>query len=259
MNDAPIIPGAPAAAPDPDAGRPQDVNMSEQLEWHSRTRLIDEIAQVLRERIYSGRYVPGEALRQVQIATELKVSRTPLREALRMLEMEGILKADVGGTVRVIHADHRRLIDAYLLREVIDALAARLAAERLRPPFVARLHALIAAQRQAVQPWVPAVYTKANVAFHTTIIEMAQNEFLTGQLPIVRMTSQIFSPWVMMGSDRAIHAIAEHVAIAEAITRGDAAEAQRLAGHHIRRTIERLQSKFAADTARATTGENQPG
>ena len=247
MNDGHTSPGA---------GRRPDAKGSEQLEWHSRTRLIDEIAQVLRERIYSGRYVPGEALRQVQIATELKVSRTPLREALRMLEMEGILKADVGGGVRVIRADHRQLIDAYLLREVIDSLAARLAAERLRPASASRLHELIAAQRQAVQPWVPAVYTKANVAFHAMIIEMAQNEFLTGQLPIVRMTSQIFSPWVMMGSDRAIHAIEEHASIADAIARGDADTAQHLAGRHIRRTIERLESKLATDETLAATGDN---
>lgn len=187
------------AQPPPGAARAQHAPAPEQLEWHSRTRLIDEIAQVLRERIYSGRYVPGEALRQVQIAAELKVSRTPLREALRMLEMEGILKADVGGGVRVIRADYRRLIDAYLLREVIDALAARLATERQKPAAVSRLHALIAVQRQAVQPWVPDAYTKANVEFHAAIIEMAQNEFLTGQLPIVRMTSQIF---FALGDDR---------------------------------------------------------
>ena len=238
------------AQPPPGAARAQHAPAPEQLEWHSRTRLIDEIAQVLRERIYSGRYVPGEALRQVQIAAELKVSRTPLREALRMLEMEGILKADVGGGVRVIRADYRRLIDAYLLREVIDALAARLATERQKPAAVSRLHALIAVQRQAVQPWVPDAYTKANVEFHAAIIEMAQNEFLTGQLPIVRMTSQIFSPWVMIGSDRAIHAIEEHVTIADAITGGDAAEAQRLAGRHIRSTIERLESKLATGDQR---------
>ncbi len=238
------------AQPPPGAARAQHAPAPEQLEWHSRTRLIDEIALVLRERIYSGRYVPGEALRQVQIAAELKVSRTPLREALRMLEMEGILKADVGGGVRVIRADYRRLIDAYLLREVIDALAARLATERQKPAAVSRLHALIAVQRQAVQPWVPDAYTKANVEFHAAIIEMAQNEFLTGQLPIVRMTSQIFSPWVMIGSDRAIHAIEEHVTIADAITRGDAAEAQRLAGRHIRSTIERLESKLATGEQR---------
>ena len=236
--------------------RPQSGNMSEQLEWHSRTRLVDEIAQVLRERIYSGRYGPGEALRQVQIAAELKVSRTPLREALRMLEMEGILKADVGGGVRVIRADFQRLIDAYLLREAIDTLAARLAAERLRAPGTTRLQELIARQRQALEPWQPETYTKANVAFHSAIIEMAQNEFLTAQIPIVRMTSQIFSPWVMMESDRAIHAIEEHVLIADAIGRADAEAAQLLARDHIHRTIERLESKFAATTP-AAAGETR--
>jgi DNA-binding GntR family transcriptional regulator len=231
----------------------------ERLEWHSRTRLIDEIAQVLRERIYAGRYVPGEALRQVQIATELKVSRTPLREALRMLEMEGILKAVVGGGVCVVRADYRRLIDAYLLREVIDALAARLATERLEAASADRLFALIEVQRRAVEPWLPVAYTKANVEFHAAIIAMAQNEFLTGQMPIVRMTSQIFSPWLMMDNDRAVDAIKEHVAIADAIATGDAEKAQRLGGEHIRRTIIRLQRKFGVAGAPVATGQTRHG
>jgi DNA-binding GntR family transcriptional regulator len=165
--------------------------------------------------------------------------------------MEGILKADVGGGVRVIRADYRRLIDAYLLREAIDGLAARLAAERLQAKSTAQLRALIVTQRQALEPWQPQAYTKANVAFHAAIVEMAQNEFLTAQLPIVRMTSQIFSPWVMMESDRAIHAIEEHVLIADAIARADAEAAQRLARDHIHRTIERLERKFSGTTQQA--------
>jgi len=226
--------------------------MPEPLEWLSRTRLVDEVADVLRDRIYSGRYPPGEALRQVQISQELKVSRTPLREALRMLEREGIVKAEVGGGVSVIQADYGRLIDAYALREVIDGLAARLAAER-SPDAVDRvLIPTIELQKQAMEPWEPVVYTRANVDFHTAIIELSANEFLAGQLPIIRMTSQIFTPISLIAKDRAELAIQEHLAIADAIRRGAGAEAERLAHSHIRRTVSRLKSRAGPAAAPRT-------
>ncbi len=61
------------------------------VEWKSRTRLVDEVVDVIRDRIYEGTYPPGAPIRQEQLAAELNVSRTPLREALRMLEREGLV------------------------------------------------------------------------------------------------------------------------------------------------------------------------
>ena len=220
--------------------------MTEQLQWLSRTRLVDEVVQVLRERIYSGRYLPGEALRQVQIAQELKVSRTPLREALRMLEREGIVKADLPGGVSVVQADFRRLIDAYELREVVDGLAARLAAARSAAQAEIRLLPIVERQRSALSSWEPSIYTKANVEFHAAIIAMADNEFLTNQMPIVRMTSQIFTPVALMAVDRVEQAIGEHMRLIKAIQRGDASAAERLSRQHIQNTIQRLKKGVGA-------------
>lgn len=61
--------------------------------WHNRPSLVDEIAQVLRERIFSGHYPAGQPMLQVQLANELQVSRTPLRHALNALVTEGLLQA----------------------------------------------------------------------------------------------------------------------------------------------------------------------
>ena len=217
----------------------------ESITWSSRVRLVDEVFLVLRERIYSGRYAPGEALPQVRIAAELNISRTPLREAFRMLEKEGIVKVGAGGGVHVVSADFRSLLHAYELREVVDGLAARLAAERGRMHAAARLRPLLEAQRAALEPWTPEKYTEANVLFHAAIFEMADNEFLHAQMAVVRMTAQVFSPTALLSQQRVFSAIAEHLKVTEAIEAGDAPRAETLARSHIRHTITELKEQGA--------------
>lgn len=211
--------------------------MTEQIEWRGRVRLVDEVAQVLRQRIYMGHYPPGEMLRQVQLAADLKVSRTPLREALRMLQSEGLVEADSVRGVCVARADHRRLMDAYAMREMLDALAARQAAERGSERAAALLQPLLARQEAALTPWSPSDYAQSNVDFHAAIVELADNEFLDSQMALVRKTSQVFAPAVLISRDRANPAIAEHRRIAEAIMAGDGEAAEQAARSHIRATL----------------------
>ena len=80
---------------------------------------------MLRQRIYSGIYPPGELLRQVQLSQDLNVSRTPLREALRILQSEGLVHAEGARGVSVARADRARVLNAYAMREMLDGLAAR--------------------------------------------------------------------------------------------------------------------------------------
>ena len=211
-----------------------------EMEWRSRVRLVDEVVAVLRDRIYEGHFAPGAPLRQEQLAAELRVSRTPLREALRMLEREGLVKVEPGRGVRVISADDHTLLDAYELREVIDGLAARLAAQRRTEATLGRLSALLERQHASLEPWDPGAYTATNVAFHTEIIAAAGNEFVSTQLPLVPLTSQIFVPVKRVDRSRAERAVAEHEGIRAAIAAQEPEEAERLARAHIRTTIDTL-------------------
>jgi DNA-binding GntR family transcriptional regulator len=214
--------------------------MAETFEWRGRVRLVEEVAQVLRERIYRGVYPPGKPLRQVEISEDLKISRTPLREALRLLEREGLVSPDAGRGVNVISADFRQLMDAYALREVIDGLAARLAATRASQRAGTVLREIIGLQRQSIDPWQPEVYTRTNVQFHTAIIDLAGNDHLSRQVPIVHMTSQVFAPRIVFDRNRAVAAIEEHVRIIAAIERGDGDRAEQSARVHIRNSMARL-------------------
>jgi DNA-binding GntR family transcriptional regulator len=216
--------------------------MERTIAWRSRIRLVDEVAQELRERIYAGDYQPGEPLRQEQLAEGLQVSRTPLREALRMLEREGLLVSEPGRGVRVVSAELSKLLAAYRVREVLDGLAARLAAVSPDRAARAALEDVIDRQEAVLDPWQPGLYTIGNVEFHTAVVELANNEFVSAQLPIVRMTSQVFTPTRLLEVERAAAAVAQHREIARAIVGGDGDAAERLARAHIRSTVARLEA-----------------
>jgi DNA-binding GntR family transcriptional regulator len=216
-----------------------------QERWRSRTRLVDEVVDVIRDRIYDGLYAPGEPLRQEQLAAELEVSRTPLREALRMLEREGLVKVAPGRGLRVVDADLPALLDAYEAREMIDGLAARLVARRADGVVGSRLDAIVDDQRAALEPWQPTAYTAANVEFHRLVIERCGNDHVISQLPLVRMTSQIFTPLKLIDEARAREAILQHRAILEAIAVGDERAAEERAREHIRSTIAGLRARLS--------------
>lgn len=207
----------------------------------ARIPLVDEIAAMLRERIYTQRYPTGAWLRQEHLSAELGVSRTPLREALRVLEQEGLVQVVAGRGARVVTGDLETLLEAYEMRAVVDGLAARLAAERPRENQVRHLRQAIEAQRAAVEPWVARNYTQSNVDFHEQIVHLSGNQFVINQLPILRMTAQVFSPVALIRPDSALRAIREHTAIADAIEAGDGLRAERLARAHIEATITELQ------------------
>jgi DNA-binding GntR family transcriptional regulator len=215
------------------------------VEWKSRTRLVDEVVDVIRDRIYEGAYPPGAPIRQEQLAAELNVSRTPLREALRMLEREGLVQVAPGRGLRVVTADLNSLLAAYEAREMIDGLAARLAARHEERAHDEELARILEAQAAALDPWTPAAYTTANVLFHRRIIEFSRNEYVIAQLPLVRMTSQVFTPLKLIDESRASTAVVEHRAIAAAIAARRADEAERLARAHIRTTIASLERRLA--------------
>jgi DNA-binding GntR family transcriptional regulator len=216
--------------------------VQEPVTWRSRVRLVDEVADELRERIYSGDYALGTKLRQETLAEELQVSRTPLREAMRVLESEGLLHSEPGRGVRVVSADVTKLLRAYRLREVIDGLACRLAAECPDAERRASLAERIDPQEVALDPWDPGAYTRENVAFHIAIMEIADNEYVLAQKRMVRMTSQVFTPVALLEFDNARTAVNQHYEIVDAIARGDGEAAERVGRAHIRTTIRRIST-----------------
>src|SRR5690606_20160055 len=107
--------------------------------------------------------------RQEHLCEELGISRTPLREAFRLLEQEGLLRTEPGKGARVVSGDVDTLIAAYQLRAVVDGLAARLVAEGPQHTRTRELWQAIDLQKRAIEVWDPRQYSTSNVAFHERI------------------------------------------------------------------------------------------
>ena len=129
----------------------------------------------LKDLIVSGQLEPGARLVEAQIAEDLGVSRTPVREALRRLLDEHLASRDTTGGLTVHRATQREIEDIYTIREVLDGLAARLAARRISETDLLWMTETIEAMQGAASGEDPADVVAANLTFHDVLYGAAGN------------------------------------------------------------------------------------
>lgn len=219
------------------------------LPWRSSISLVEETAAIIRERVFSGRYRPGDRLAQAELSAEIGLSRTPLREALRVLAQEGIVDADASGNARVATAGAAQLREAYEFREALGAAAVRLACPRIGERTLAELDRLVAAQRQAAGQQ----FHRLGADFHMLLLEASGNCYVQRHLSLVRMTEEVFRPpYGLQASD--VHTVtAAHAAVVGSLR----AEQPDQAGLHLRTFIRHELDIFARHHA-AAQQERQP-
>lgn len=198
-----------------------------------RTRLLDEAAWALREAILKGEFPPGTRLRQVQLATELGISRTPLREALMKLEQEGLIELLPRGGLRVALLNLDEAVELYDVREVLDGLAARLAAQRITEQGLRDLKRHLSQMKDCLARQDAHTWFVAHVAFHDEIFRASGNGRLRALLSVVRLSIQRFHPVLLTTPNRLADAYREHHEIFEAIRVHDPEASERLARAHI--------------------------
>ena len=198
-----------------------------------RRRLVDDAAQTLRDAILGGRFQAGARLRQVQLADSLGISRTPIREALVRLQEEGLVELLPGGGVRAKLLNLDEAVELYDLREVLDGLAARLAATRADAATLARLERLLERMSRSLAGSDTNQWFGAHVAFHEEIVRAAGNRPLGRLLPVVRQSVQHFHPLLLRTELRLETAWEEHRGIHAAIAAREPDAAERLARAHI--------------------------
>jgi DNA-binding GntR family transcriptional regulator len=221
----------------------------------STRQLADEIAAA----IGSGEYPPGARLRQESLAERFRVSRTPVREALRMLEAKGLVELipNQGAVVRM--PAPREIREAYQVRAELEGLAAELAAEWITEAQLERVaeaearfkrsvEALSRVEARGARPRQPS-WVESNEDFHEVIVEASGNQRLRSVLadlhagflrPVMLATTSIDGRWMREN-------VAQHEAILAAIVRHDAAEARRQMTHHIKRSGELMLRWLEAD------------
>ncbi len=202
-------------------------------------RTIANLAtESLRIAILSGKYLPGDKLVEAELTAELEVSRGPVREALRRLESEGLVTIEPHRGAAVRHVSRKFIRNMFEIREVLEGLAARLAAKRMidrdnHDSFEREL-ADIGSEEGALP------HFGENQRFHQLIVDSSGNEDLISgsyQLQFALCSLQFQR---LLASDVDAAARGEHEAITEAILTGDAQKAERLMRSHIRRAGKQI-------------------
>lgn len=187
--------------------------------------------RLLRDKIRSGELAPGERLSPVVIAEQLEMSPTPVREALRLLQSDGLVvyKAHQGIEVAGLPADD--VTEIYMLRRLLEPVAMERAVPAIAGPELRKLEGLHDRLRGAVATGQGRKIAEANAAWHWYIYEQSGSRYLT---EFIRRLWARF-PWRTMWviPQRAERTLAEHEAMMEAIRAGNAEEAARLLRIHI--------------------------
>jgi DNA-binding GntR family transcriptional regulator len=218
----------------------------------TRRRLVDEATRALREAILSGRLPSGTRLRQAELAARLAISRTPIREALGRLQQEGLVEILPAAGVRVAVLNLTEAAELYDVREVLDGLAARLAARRADATARGALDKSLARMAHCLERAESNQWFPAHVAFHDAIFRAAGNARLQAMSSVVRLSIRHFHPLLLRTANRLEDALREHRGIFEAIAARDEIAAERLARAHIasaREIVLKVLAQEAADGA----------
>lgn len=217
----------------------------------------DMLALILR-----GDYAPGQRINEPDVAARLRVSRVPVREALRELESSGLVAARKHAGVFVRVLDPQEVADLYELRALLDGHAGRRAAElptAARQALVRRLTALVRDMKGHARAGDVQAYYSSNLAFHWAMVEAAGNDALAQayrgvvqQLHLARLRNLSDRSSMKASQD-------EHQAILAALTAGDAARCQALQAEHVTTSYRRLANRQDLQGAPAGLAPGQAG
>ncbi|MGI6685137.1 MAG: GntR family transcriptional regulator [Bacillota bacterium] len=195
--------------------------------------LREIVFETIREAIISGHLRPGERLMEVQLAEEMGVSRTPVREAFRKLELEGFLIMIPRKGAYVAEISLKDIIDVFEVRAALDSLAAGLAAERITDEELEDLErSLLSVVESADQNDLHGI-VDTDTAFHDIIYKASRNERLIQFINNLREQIQRFRTTSLAFPGRMQIAVDEHRKIVEAISERNVTLAQSLAQEHI--------------------------
>jgi len=196
------------------------------------------IAAEIRDRILSYVYPPGTTLSIRKLAQELKVSTTPIREALLRLEAEGLVDRSPNNSARVAEITYRDYHDVFPLRLVLARQSAQLAAQRISPSELAECDELLA-QMKDVEDFHSV--NRIDLQLHSILYAASRNQFL--QRAFVYIRFQATYAYGLGAQQRVLadQMYEEWCAILDALRASDGARAANLIESHVQRSVEELQ------------------
>lgn len=191
----------------------------------------DFVYQQIRQAIREGRFRQGDRVREEDVAQSLGVSRTPVREALRQLQSDGLLDVASGRGLGVVALARSQVLELYAMRELLEGAAARLAAQHATPAEIAYMEHLLVSFRRTRDP---EQHARVNRALHEAICDAAHNRYMVQSLNQLSDALALLQGTTFSISGRARTADLEHRAIVDAIAAGNSDLAEAAARAHIR-------------------------
>ena len=235
--------------------------MSAEIIAIPRSALHEQVAHRLRQMLVENRIAPGAKLNERELSEVLKVSRTPLREAIKMLAAEGLVELLTNRGAIAVELSEADILNTFEVMAGLEALSGELACARILEAELTEIKAMhfemLAAYTRRDLP----AYYRLNADIHSAINAAAKNPVLTATYKQVNARLQALRFRSNQDGEKWQGAVAEHEQMIDALTRRDAPAMRRvLTAHLIHKrdvVIEQLHSVTAADTTR-TSAFNTP-
>jgi len=204
--------------------------------------LREIVYEELKLLILTGKITPGMRLMEEELAEEMGVSRTPIREAIRKLEKEGLITIEPRKGAYVSQLSTRDMVEILEVRQNAEGFAAALAAQRMTPEQKIKLKEIAEAYEAAVEAGDMVEMIKCDTTFHHIIVEASQNKILIQMVEQLQELVLRFRYLYYDDFKRAEKMPLEHKLIYEAILQGDAETAKDSADVHISRLKDLVMS-----------------
>ncbi len=189
------------------------------------------------KKIFSRELLPGQPLVERDLAGKLGLSKTPVREALLRLKEDGLVVSDSNSRVFVAHIKPQDAMEIFDIREMLEGLAARRAAEKAGEQEMALLDTTIKLMKADMSSNRISDYSDQDLRFHYTIVQISGNARLQNMLRKIRMQSKILMSTTMKLPSRGMTvSLSEHRKVLEAIKSKNPELAEEAARNHIRMT-----------------------
>ncbi len=198
--------------------------------------LYEEVAELLRERIFNRELVPGSWIDELKLAEEYGISRTPLREALKVLATEGLVTMKVRRGAYVTEVSERDLADVYHLLALLESDAASVVATQASDAQLRELQALHSKLEAATDNREE--FFAINELFHMRLLEIANNRWRDQMVVDLRKVMKLNRHNSLLKSGRIKESLLEHQAIMNALARRDAPGAMRTMQAHFKNGLE---------------------
>jgi DNA-binding GntR family transcriptional regulator len=201
------------------------------------------VADSLRQSILDGAFAPGQRLMDSEIASRMGVSRSPVREALRQLEKDGLVCYTANRGCTVIDLSREDLTQLYGIRAVLEGLAAAWACQSIQDAHLSELKRLCC-EMQALLPFQSdadrVTFLHKDAEFHELLIEAAGSPRLADTLAGVRLQIRMMMAAIIVAARASAQAAGEHALMVNALSSRNAEDAERLARRHVEDSRARM-------------------